>query len=111
VDQFGAVSVTRSWLLQKTAFGMRAVPLHDTVWVNGQTARGIHVVVIRLESGTTVYAKVPGKDLAAAVQAVAERVPWAFVGYDTERAARWQKQPTEVIREAQVRRRQHERDH
>jgi hypothetical protein len=111
VDQFGAVTVTRSWLLRKTAFGLRAVPLHNTVWVFGQTARGIHVVVIRLKSGKTVYAKVPGKDLAAAVQAVAARVPWVFVGYDDERASRWKKQPTEVIREAQDRHQQYERSH
>jgi hypothetical protein len=104
IERFGALTLTPSWLLQPTAFGLRIVPLHDVVWAFGRSNRGIHVVVLALNTGKTVYAKVPGKALAAAVMAVAARVPWALVGYDKERAARWQKQRAELIREAEARR-------
>jgi hypothetical protein len=109
-QQFAAVTITRSWLLRRTTFGLRAVRLRDAVWVYGQTARGIHAVVICLRSGKTVYAKVPAKDQLLAVQTVAERVPWAFVGHNKELASRWRTQREAVIREAQDRRQQMERN-
>jgi hypothetical protein len=109
VERFGPATVTRSWLLRPTAFGLTAVRLGEAVWVYGLSVGGRHVAVIRLRSKKTAFVRLPRQALPAALQAIAARAPWALVGFDREREQEWRTRPAGLIAAADARRQGHGR--
>jgi hypothetical protein len=107
-DQFGPVTLTRSWLLRPTTFGLVRLRLEDAVWVYGVQVGGRNCAIMKRRDGKMTVVQVKAKLLPALLQSIMRRVPWALTGYDKERDVLWRKRPAEVIAMADARRREYD---
>jgi hypothetical protein len=103
-ERFGRATLTRSWVVWPTAFGMKAVRLKDAVWVYPVVVGGRHAVVLQLRNRKSAVVSLKAPAVQPLLKAILARVPWVLAGYDKQRYLTWRKRPDEVIAEAEERR-------
>lgn len=93
----GPATVTGSWILWPTRFRLIALRVEDIVWAYHQVTSGRHTAMLFTRDGKIrpIWLKKDGVDKL--LRTVAERVPWAFSGFDTQRLKTWSKRPHEII--------------
>lgn len=104
VEQIGNAVLTRSWILRPTAFSARCVRLEDVVWAYQVNQSSETFVILCQRNGKVATISLKPPQAQAVVAAVAQRVPWAFIGYDADRWKRWGKNRAAIIEQAEARR-------
>lgn len=101
---FGKAILTDSWVLRPTVFGATCVRLQDVVWAYHVQRNSESFVVLCLRTGKTSAIFLKRQQADELVTAIARRVPWVTVGYDSERWKQWQKNREQFIAQSEARR-------
>jgi hypothetical protein len=104
--QVGNLHFTRNWMVHKQSASMEAMRYRDVVWAYKRVTQlrtygiptgktfNIHIFD-RFGKSITPSAKELQVD--EALSGIAQRAPWAFIGYDGELEKAWKKQREQVI--------------
>ena len=90
--EFPNTRLTRSWILQKSLIeGAHAYHIRDIVWAFPYETKAAFVVVVErglkfvMSDGTDAGFAVGGaQDADAVLRYIAERAPWAVIGFDSD---------------------------
>ncbi len=103
----GRTTVTRSWLLVPTTFGLTAYHLGEAVWAykcttqhlaNGIPTGRSYAAVCHFRDGRVAKLAVKSETLAERlVAALVRRAPWLLAGYSAELEAAWKKDRGQVL--------------
>ncbi|MFO0818301.1 MAG: hypothetical protein U1A77_10195 [Pirellulales bacterium] len=93
----GKATLTESWFVRPTTFGMKSLRLDQIVWVYHLRQQYESFVVFALRNGKLF--PIPLKDAAIpqVIDFVGQRFPWVLRGYDDERLKLWKRDPREII--------------
>lgn len=111
----GSVTLTPSWFLHSTWFGLEVLHVNELVWIYKKVTKhsvnfiptgSTYATVICTCFGGSV--EVPGSQRKTEnlLQDLAERAPWVFAGFDQELANYWKSAPDAVAAAVIERRRQ-----
>ncbi|HEX2623177.1 MAG TPA: DUF6709 family protein [Phototrophicaceae bacterium] len=94
----GKFHFTRNWVVQKTVANLQAVPYQDVVWVYQKTTRqrvnGVPAgrrfsLMLNDRYGKLIEYQTKEKIVQEIMQNIAQRAPWAVVGYSDEIEKIW----------------------
>src|SRR5262245_604957 len=112
--EIGKASFTRSWMVHPTTFGVDAVFLGDAVWSYKTVTQHYHNGVPTGKTYTAHICDIHGSQVGVQlkneqlcddfVMAVAERVPWALIGFDKAREEMWKHNKPAIYEMAEQRR-------
>jgi Family of unknown function (DUF6709) len=112
--EIGKATFTRSWMLHPTTFGVDSVFLGDAVWSYKSVTQHYHNGVPTGKTYTGHICDIHGSQVGVQlkneqmcdefVMAVAERVPWALIGFDKTREEMWKHNKPAIYEMAEQRR-------
>jgi hypothetical protein len=99
--------VTRSWLLRPTWFGLQVVHLSEVVWMYKKVTRHqsyfiptgtSHAAVIHRRDGKVLQVGGTDRSTQQLLERVFENAPWILAGFQSELAALWNTNRTELLK-------------
>lgn len=114
----GCITISKSWVLITVKNKPIFIDLKNLVWAYGARSKettnfvtsSSFSLVVCTTDGQELKISVPDRDTDAFLAAVAERAPWAMVGFDGRTALRWNAHKKTVIAEIEQKRDQILRD-
>jgi hypothetical protein len=104
VRAIGAATVTGSWVLWPMWFRLMVIRIDEVVWAYHQNTGGRHTAMLFMRDGKIRSIWLKNDTAGELLKVVAQRVPWAFMGFDVQRWKAWRKGSQEVIAAADERR-------
>jgi hypothetical protein len=109
--QVGQLQLSQNWILRKRFFGLQPIRFTDVVWLYKQRTRHWHsfgvisvpttqktfATILRDRHGRTFEWKMKEEVIDQVVKELAERCPWAFVGFSSDIERRWRTDRTGFI--------------
>ncbi|HEY1272489.1 MAG TPA: DUF6709 family protein [Terriglobales bacterium] len=111
-EEFRKLKVTANWLLWPTFFCLHVRRLQDLVWVHGKVVRHYTYFIPTGKSWAVIVCDAKGalqidmkkeKEMTAAIEAIAHRVPQIIKGHSAELEKLYQSRRAEFIAEVQQR--------
>lgn len=97
VLSIGPATLTESWLVRPTVFGVRSVRLDQVVWVYPVRQQYESFVVFGLRDGRLVPVSLKDDRVSQVIEFVVRRYPWVLQGHEPDRAKLWKRQPQEIV--------------
>ena len=110
----GKVTLTRSWLLNSSTFGLEVFHVNELVWIYKKvTKHSVNFVPTGSTYAAMIHTRYGGSlEVPAAhltdglLQQLVERAPWVLCGFDEQLAGYWKSDPGGVVAAVDDRRRQ-----
>lgn len=108
------VVISNSWLLRPTTFGADIAAIRDIIWIHKKvtktkaygvvTTNTSYEAVLRARDGTSIEISLGEEDADRCLGHVAQRAPWAIVGYDAQIESLWNGSRAELVAAVDARR-------
>lgn len=100
----GKATLTPSWFVRPTLFGMKAVRLDEVVWIYQVRQQSESFLVFAFRSGRKLAVSLRDSVIPDAIRFIHRRRPWILVGYEADRDAAWRRDSRPIIAEVEARR-------
>jgi len=113
--RMGTLTITDSWLMQKSTYGLALRRLDDVVWLyrqvtqhrtNGVPTGKTHSARIRDRNGGMINVQLKEQQVVELLQRLSQRVPWAITGFDKSLEKTWTSDRQAIIAQVDQRRQQ-----
>lgn len=93
----GASILTDSWYVRPQVLDVKALPLADVVWIYQFRQGSANFAVFARRNGKLFLVPLRNAQIPLVIEAVAQRIPWAYVGFDQDLAAEWRRDPQSIV--------------